>query len=120
MKFENTFPLPIEEACDTTNEGRLKLELLSRGEGLDNSTPIGPNQTNFGPQTVNDMWKWFDSDHYIAASHLSDMFKMSNDHFVQNMSNKRYYSQDEKGRQWVPRRHSDKDSEDLVPEEPPK
>ena len=81
---------------------------------------IGPNQTNFGPQTVNDMWKWFDSDHYIAASHLSDMFKMSNDHFVQNMSNKRYYSQDEKGRQWVPRRHSDKDSEDLVPEEPPK
>jgi len=40
VKFENTFPLPIEEACDTTNEGRLKLELLSRGEGLDNSTPI--------------------------------------------------------------------------------
>ena len=40
VKFEDTLPLPLDEFSETTNEGRLKLELLKRGEGLDQSTPI--------------------------------------------------------------------------------
>merc|ERR1712168_7193 len=119
VRYEDSMPLPTDETADMTNEGRLKYELMKRGEGLDQSLAIGPNQTHFGPETMNDMWKWFDKDHYLASTHLSEMFKMSGDHFQQDMKNKRFYLDSDRGRQWVPRKHCREDSEALVPEEPP-
>jgi len=117
--YKNTLPVTGDLSSETTNVGRFKQEMMKKGDGLLESLPMGPNQHMYGPETQEDMWRWFDKDNWVAAQHMSDLFKMSPDHFVQTMTNRKHFFESERNRQWVPRRHSLRDSESLVPEKPP-